>query len=190
MQLSPVVITGCQTGQLSCSAIHNICKKFPRLFNGQLPSTLAAVSDLTINLRRGEPFPASMQERIRPSSSAYQADVEKQLAEMLKNDVIEEVRDAEYYSQLLAVWEKDKSLFLCVDYRGLNSITIRNRHPIPLIKDLVSKLQVQKIMGVLDLSQGYRQTGLAPESRHLTTFATPQGLYRFKRVAFGQSFEA
>lgn len=178
---SEVIIPNVEPG----SAIYKICQKYPRLFQGQLSRTPAQVTDMVINLREGEPFPASMQERLRPIPFAYQAEVEKQLGEMLANDVIEEVRDAEYYSQLLVVRKKDQSLRLCIDFRGLNSITVRNRHPIPLIKDLVSKLQGQQVMGVLDLSQGYWQAALAPESRHLTTFATPQGLYRFKRVAFG-----
>ncbi len=106
---------------------------------------------------------------------------------MVDCDVIEEVRDAEHYSQLIVVRKKDGSLRLCIDYRGLNSITVRNRHPIPLIKDLVARLRGQKMLGVLDMAQGYWQAGISEHSRQLTTFATPQGMFRFKRVAFGLS---
>lgn len=167
------------------SAIDRICKRFPKVFSGKLTTKPANVKPLGIKLREGAEFPATMRERLRPIPLAYQSEVDRQLKEMTDCDVIEEVRDAEHYSQLLVVRKKDGALRLCIDYRGLNSITVRNRHPIPLIKDLVARLRGQKMLGVLDMAQGYWQTSIAEDSRQFTTFATPQGMFRFKRVAFG-----
>lgn len=167
------------------SEIDQICQRFRKVFRKSLSDTAADVKPMEIKLQKDAIFPSTMQERLRPVPLAYRDEVERQLQEMEQVGVIEEVRDAEYYSQLLVVRKKDGALRLCVDFRGLNSITVRNRHPIPLIKDLVSRLRGQKVMGVLDLSQGYWQAPLEEQSRQLTTFATPNGMFRFKRVAFG-----
>ncbi len=172
-------------GVVKGSAIDIICQKRKAVFRGTLSTRAAKVTPMEINIKEGVEIPATMRERLRPVPLAYRDEVDRQLQEMLKAGVIEEVRDAEYYSQLLVVRKKDGSLRLCVDYRGLNSITIRNRHPIPLIKDLVTRLRGQQVMGVLDLSQGYWQAPLAESSRRWTTFATPAGMFRFRRVAFG-----
>ena len=172
-------------GVVRGSAIDKICQRFKVVFRNTLSAKAAGLSELKIQIYDTAEIPRSMRERLRPIPWAYREEVERQLKEMLNAGVIEEVRDAEFYSQLLVVRKKDGSLRLCVDYRGLNSITRRNRHPLPLIKELVSRLRGQKVMGVLDLSQGYWQAPLAEESRIWTTFATPNGMFRFKRVAFG-----
>ncbi len=172
-------------GVVRGSAIDKICQRFKVVFRNTLSAKAAGLSEMKIQIHDTAEIPRTMRERLRPIPWAYREEVERQLKEMLDAGVIEEVRDAEFYSQLLVVRKKDGSLRLCVDYRGLNSITRRNRHPLPLIKELVSRLRGQKVMGVLDLSQGYWQAPLAEDSRIWTTFATPTGMFRFKRVAFG-----
>lgn len=172
-------------GVVKGSAIDRICQRHKSVFRGTLSTRAADVTPMEINTREGAEIPSTMRERLRPVPLAYRDEVERQLREMMLAGVIEEVRDAEHYSQLLVVRKKDGSLRLCVDYRGLNSITVRNKHPIPLIKDIVTRLRGQRVMGVLDLSQGYWQAPLSESSKKWTTFATPAGMFRFRRVAFG-----
>ncbi len=167
------------------SPIYKLCAKYAKVFRSKAAATPAEIKPMSIETVAGVQWPASMRQRVRQIPEAYRAEVEKLLEEMLAQDVIEKVASADKYSQLIVVRKKDGSLRLCIDFRGLNSVTVRNRHPLPLIRELAQRLRGQKLFGVLDLSQGYWQAPLAEESRELTVFATTSGMYQFKRVAFG-----
>jgi transposase InsO family protein len=145
----------------------------------------ASVRALHIRIQKGSEWSAEMRQRVRQIPEAYKQEVGKLLGEMLDLGVIERVAESEFYSQLLVVRKKDGSLRLCVDFRSLNALTVRNRYPLPLIRELVAKLKGKKVLGVLDLASGYWQAPLAEDSKKYTVFATTEGLFQFTRVAFG-----
>jgi transposase InsO family protein len=92
------------------------------------------------------------------------------------------------YSQVHVQPKKDPGDFrFCVDFRGLNDATSRISWPIPNIKAMLSRLGEKKprYFAVMDLSKGYWQTELHPESRDYTAFITPSGCYRWARVPMG-----
>jgi hypothetical protein len=74
--------------------------------------------------------------------------------------------------------------------RAVNRAIIRERHVIPTVDDIVADLNGCKVFSKVDLKQGYHQIMLHPESRHLTTFSTHVGLWRYKRLNFGMSCSA
>ena len=74
---------------------------------------------------------------------------------------------------------------LCVDMREANKAITRERHLMPTPDEVVHDLSGAKVFSKLDLNQGYHQLVLHPESRHITTFSTHLGLYRYKRLSFG-----
>lgn len=86
---------------------------------------------------------------------------------------------------LLCVRKKDQSLRLCVDFRGLNRKTIADRHPLPRIQDLLDSLRGNAWFSILDQGSAYHQGFVSEESRHLTAFRTPWGLYEWIRIPFG-----
>ena len=63
---------------------------------------------------------------------------------------------------ILFVKKKDGSLRLCVDYRGLNRITIRNRYPLPLIPELLDRLRTAKVFSKIDLRGAYNLVRIKP----------------------------
>lgn len=64
---------------------------------------------------------------------------------------------------------------MCIDYRALNAITVKDRYPLPNIDDQVSKLAGKKYFNSLDMAQSYHRLNISPEDTHKTAFITPQG---------------
>ena len=73
---------------------------------------------------------------------------------------------------VLFVKKRDGSLRLCIDYRELNKMTIRNQYPLPRIDDLFDQLQGAKVFSKIDLRSGYHQLKIRSEDVPKTTFRT------------------
>ena len=73
----------------------------------------------------------------------------------------------------------------CVDYRHLNSVTKADTFPLPRIDDLLDQLGPACYFTTLDLSSGYWQIAMHPDSREKTAFATHEGLHEFLVMLFG-----
>lgn len=74
---------------------------------------------------------------------------------------------------------------MCLDYRGLNSITILNRAPIPSVAEMRTRLSSARLFSKLDLRDGYYNVRVREEDRHKTAFKTRYGHYEFCVVSFG-----
>ena len=86
---------------------------------------------------------------------------------------------------ILFVKKKDGSLRLCVDYRGLNRITIRNRYPLPLIPELLDRLRTAKVFSKIDLRGAYNLVRIKPGDEWKTAFRTRYGHFEYKVMPFG-----
>ncbi len=86
---------------------------------------------------------------------------------------------------ILFVKKADGSLRLCVDYRGLNKITIKNRQPLPLIGEALDRLKSAKIYSKLDLRNAYHQIRLVEGQEWMTAFRTRYGLFEYQVMPFG-----
>ena len=81
--------------------------------------------------------------------------------------------------------KKDGSLWLCVDYRRLNSALLTDAYPMPRIDDTINQLGKASFITTLDLTRGYWQVPIDNDDRHKTAFITLYDLYQFKRMSFG-----
>jgi hypothetical protein len=81
--------------------------------------------------------------------------------------------------------KKDQSLRLCVDYRPLNAVTVKNKYPLPRIDILFDQLAGAKVFSKVDLHSGYHQIKIHSEDIPKTAFSTRYGLYEYLVMSFG-----
>jgi hypothetical protein len=86
---------------------------------------------------------------------------------------------------ILFAKKKDGGLRLCVDYRGLNTVTVKNRYPLPLIQESLERLGSAKIYSKLDLKEAYHRIRIKSGDEWKTAFRTRYGLYEYTVMPFG-----
>ncbi|GKC46534.1 putative reverse transcriptase domain-containing protein, partial [Tanacetum coccineum] len=86
---------------------------------------------------------------------------------------------------VLFVKKKDGSFWICIDYRELNKLTVKNRYPLPRIDDLFDQLQGSSVYSKIDLRSGYHQLRVREEDIPKTAFRTRYGHYKFQVMPFG-----
>jgi hypothetical protein len=83
------------------------------------------------------------------------------------------------------VKKKDGSLQMCVDYRLLNAVTIKNKYPLPHIDVIFDQLACAKVFSKIDLRSVYHHIKIRPSDIPKTAFSTRYGLYEFLVMSFG-----
>ena len=91
---------------------------------------------------------------------------------------------------ILFAKKKDGSLRLCVDYRGLNAITRKNRYPLPLVGDLLDRLRSAKFFTKIDLHAGYNNIRILPGHEWKTMFSTHYRSFEYLVMPFGMTNSA
>ena len=112
-------------------------------------------------------------------------EIRKELDKMLEKGVIVP-SESPYSSPIVMVGKKDGSNRMCIDFRALNEVTVKDAYPIPRIGQTLDALEGASVFSSLDLASGYWQVPVAPSDRHKTAFVTPDGgLYEFVKMPFG-----
>jgi len=101
-------------------------------------------------------MPVAQPINVRPYRYAptQKTEIERQLTEMMQHGIIKP-STSPYASPVLLVKKKDGSWRFCVDYRHLNAITIKNKHPLPIVDELIDELHGAKWFSKLDFRSSY-----------------------------------
>ncbi|KAJ0860528.1 putative nucleotidyltransferase, Ribonuclease H [Helianthus annuus] len=111
-------------------------------------------------------------------------ELSNQLQELLEKGFIRP-STSPWGAPVLFVKKKDGSFRMCIDYRELNKLTIKNRYPLPRIDDLFDQLQGAKCFSKIELRSGYHQLRIQEEDIPKTAFRTRYGHYEFIVMPFG-----
>ncbi|KAJ7968029.1 Retrotransposon protein, putative, Ty3-gypsy subclass [Quillaja saponaria] len=160
-----------------------VLKEYEGVMPDKLPQTLPPRRgiDHEIELVPGIKPPAKAPYRMAPPELA---ELRKQLNELLESGFIRPSK-APFGAPVLFQKKQDGSLRMCVDYRALNKVTVRNSYPIPLIADLFDQLSGAKYFTKLDLRFGYYQVRIAEGDEPKTTCVTRYGVFEFLVMPFG-----
>ena len=160
---------------------NDIMKQFPEVFNGlgklrgykvkfHIDHSVEPVSQ---PVRR---LPLGLRDKVRSKLDSLEA------AGVVERAV--GVR-SEWVSLLVCFVKDNGDIRHTVDMRQANRAIARERHPLPTTKEMLANLEGGKVFSKLDMNQGFHQIELDEDSRPITTFSTPFGLYRYKRLTMG-----
>ncbi|GJU32959.1 putative reverse transcriptase domain-containing protein [Tanacetum coccineum] len=157
-------------------------KNFPEVFPEDLPGLpLARPVEFQIDLIPGAAPVARAPYRLAPSEMK---ELSEHLQELSEKGFIRP-SSSPWGAPVLFVKKKDGSFRMCIDYRELNKLTVKNRYPLPRINDLFDQLQGSSIYSKIDLRSGYHQLRVREKDISKTAFRTRYGHYEFQVMPFG-----
>jgi hypothetical protein len=153
------------------------------VFPEELPAGLppARNVDHAIELEPGAQPPFRAPYRL---SHSEMEELKKQLGELLDKGFIQP-SVSPYGAPVLFVQKKSGELRMCIDYRMLNKVTIRNKYPLPMPDDLFDQLHGAQVFSKIDLRSGYHQIRINGEDVYKTAFRTRYGHFEFRVLPFG-----
>nr|GFB55716.1 putative reverse transcriptase domain-containing protein [Tanacetum cinerariifolium] len=156
--------------------------EFPEVFPEDLPGIPPTRQvEFRIDLVPGAAPVARAPYRLAPSEMKELAD---QLQELTDKRFIRP-SSLPWGAPVLFVKKKDGSFRMCIDYRELNKLTVKNRYPLPRIDDLFNQLQGSSVYSKIDLRSGYHKLRVQEEDILKTAFITRYGHYEFQVMPFG-----
>ncbi|GJS00994.1 reverse transcriptase domain-containing protein [Tanacetum coccineum] len=159
-----------------------IVQNFPEVFPEDLPGLPPTRQvEFQIDLVPGAAPVARAPYRLAPSELK---ELSEQLKELSDKGFIRP-SSSPWGAPVLFVKKKDGSFRMCIDYRELNKLTVKNRYPLPRIDDLFDQLQGSSVYSKIDLRSGYHQLRVREEDVPKTAFRTRYGHYEFQVMPFG-----
>ncbi|RVW50369.1 RNA-directed DNA polymerase-like [Vitis vinifera] len=171
------------SGEPMPKEIKGVLDEFKDVMPPELPKRLPPrrEEDHKIELEPGAKPPAMGPYRMAPPELE---ELRRQLKELLDAGFIQPSK-APYGAPVLFQKKHDGSLRMCIDYRALNKVTVKNKYPISLIADLFDQLGRARYFTKLDLRSGYYQVRIAEGDEPKTTCVTRYGSYEFLVMPFG-----
>ena len=163
--------------------LREILDEFKDVFPDDLPPGLPPKRDPDFRIEL-EPGAVPQRRGIYRLSETELQEMRRQLAGLLEKGHIRPSKSP-WGAPVLFAPKKDGGLRMCIDYRALNKLTVKNCYPLPRIDDIFDRLQGAQYFTKIDLRSGYHQIRLEPDSIPLTAFRTMHGLFEYLVLPFG-----
>jgi hypothetical protein len=111
--------------------------------------------------------------------------IQKELQNMVDAKIIAPIRYSSWMANLVVVCKKSGEIRLCVDFRNLNQLSLKDNYPLPNMEHLLQRVTSVGMMSMLDGFSGYNQVLVKKEDQLKTTFTTPSGTFMYLRMPFG-----
>ncbi|GJV99969.1 putative reverse transcriptase domain-containing protein [Tanacetum coccineum] len=159
-----------------------VVRDFPEVFPEDLPRIPPTRKvEFQIDLIPGAAPVAQAPYRLAPSEMK---ELSKQLKELSNKGFIRP-SSSPWGAPVLFVKKKDGSFRMCIDYRELNKLTVKNRYPLLRIDDLFDQIQGSSVYSKIDLRSGYHQLRVREQDVLKMAFRTRYGYYKFQVMPFG-----
>jgi hypothetical protein len=159
-----------------------VVSEFPDVFSKDLPGIPPERKvEFAIELLPGT---APISKRAYRVSGPELDELKKQIDELSEKGYIRP-STSPWAAPILFVEKKDGTRRMCIDYRALNEVTIKNKYPLPRIEYLFNQLRGASMFSKIDLRLGYHQLRIQPSDIPKTTFITKYGLYELTVMSFG-----
>ncbi len=178
-------VLGHEISAVDDPGLQKVLTEYADVFPEELPQGLPPDRGIELTIRLEEGAKPAYRSPYRLSPSELE-ETKKQIEGDIKSGVVVP-SSSPFGAPIIFVTKKDGGLRMCMDYRALNKLTVKNRYPLPRIEDLLDKLSEARVYSSLDLMSGYHQIRIADADVPKMAFTTPFGHYEFKVLPFGIS---
>ncbi|KAI5151211.1 hypothetical protein ENBRE01_1973 [Enteropsectra breve] len=126
----------------------------------------------------------SVVKRNLPIPKFWEEELDQEVKKLLKNGITRP-SSSSFASPIIPVRKKSGELRLCIDFRALNDITLKDNYPLPRLDELIDELGGCSVFSILDATSGYYQISIDESDKPKTAFRWKNGLYEFNRMPFG-----
>ena len=125
-----------------------------------------------------------IRQKTRRIPNAWQAEVDRQVKEMIDNNIIRK-SVSPWNSPVILVKKQDKTTRFVLDFRALNDVTKKDSYPLPHIRDVIDKMEGAQFWSTLDAASAYWSMPMNEEDKEKTAFSVPRGKWEFNVTPYG-----
>lgn len=175
------VVIGKNLSDVQQKKVSELIEKYHDVFASN-PKKPSRTTSMEHRIDTGDALPVKYKQRRVPV--AFEEEVDRQVDEMLRNDIIRP-SCSPWNAPLLLVKKKDGSQRFVCDFRGLNDVTKKDNYPLPHIKDVIDKMEGSRYWTTLDAASAYWSMPLSEGDKEKTSFSVPRGKYEFNVTPYG-----
>lgn len=132
-----------------------------------------------------KPNQKPFRQKMRRINSKLLPSIEKEVNRLYNSGIIVPIRFSNWISNLVLVRKKTSEIRLCIDFRNLNKVSLKDNYPLPTMDHILQRVVGASCMSLLDGYSGYNQISIHEDDRDKTTFTTPWGTFHYAKIPFG-----